>query len=180
MCGVDRRLLQAAYDRSAEGYDERFRALQREKFRAAAPLLALPGAGTLCVDAGGGTGLLLEWARDERPQLLRARWVVVDASLGMLRRARARTPLVVAADLARLPFGAAGLVCAFTSILDAPAHALHELGRAVRAGGQLVASFLVKEAPGGAAVARWSGMRLEAGPVPAGQDVLFVLRKDGP
>ena len=170
---MDRRLLAKAYDRSAEGYDERFRALQRVKFRAAAPLLR---KGPLCVDAGGGTGLLLEWARDERPQLLEtARWLVLDLSLGMLRIARTRTPLVAAADLARLPLRAeADLICAFTSVLDEAPRALGGLGRAVRAGGQLVVSFLAAEAP-----ARFpEGLRLEAGPIPAGQDVVFALRKE--
>ncbi|MGZ6141832.1 MAG: class I SAM-dependent methyltransferase [Myxococcales bacterium] len=168
---MDRRLLAKAYDRSAEGYDERFRALQRVKFRAAAPLLE---PGPLCVDAGGGTGLLLEWARDERPQLLQgARWLVVDLSLGMLRLARGRTPLVVAADLARLPVREADLVCAFTSVLAEVPRALGELERALRPGGQLVVSFLAAEAP-----ARFPDrLRLEAGPLPAGQDVVFSLRK---
>ncbi len=175
---MDPRLLAAAYDRSAEGYDARFRALQRAKFRAAAPLFAPLREEALCVDAGGGTGLFVEWARDERPQLAKARWLVVDLSLGMLRVARTRTPLVAAADLAHLPLRQAGLVCAFTSILAAPDRALCALAAAVEPGGQLVASFLAEEAPAAHLVERWSGLRLEAGPMPAGQDRLFVLRKD--
>jgi ubiquinone/menaquinone biosynthesis C-methylase UbiE len=168
---VDRRLLAKAYDRSAEGYDSRFRELQRVKFRAAAPFLR---PGPLCVDAGGGTGLLLEWARDERPELLRARWLVIDLSLGMLRIARTRTPLVAAADLARLPLREADLICAFTSILDDATRALGETARILKSGGQLIASFLEAEAP-----SRFPpGLRLEAGPLPAGQDVVFALRKD--
>ena len=164
---MDRRLLAKAYDRSAEGYDERFRELQRVKFRAAAPWLS---AGGLCVDAGGGTGLLLEWMRDEQPQLLKSRWLVLDLSLGMLRVARQRTPLVVAADLARLPLRQAELICAFTSILDDAPRALRELASVVR--GRLIVSFLAAEAPS------QFPLRVEAGPLKAGQDVVFVLRKD--
>ena len=170
---MDRRLLAKAYDRSAEGYDERFRELQRVKFRAAAALLR---PGRLCVDAGGGTGLFLEWAREERPHLLTFRWLLIDLSLGMLRIARTRTPLVAAADLARMPVREADLICAFTSVLEDVPRALGELGRILKSGGQFIVSFLAAEAP-----ARFpSGLRLEAAPLPAGQDVVFVLRKDVP
>ena len=170
---MDRRLLAAAYDRSAEGYDARFRDLQRVKYRAAAPFFR-PGG--VCIDAGGGTGLLLEWARDEKPELLRAVWLVADLSLGMLRIARTRTRAVVAADLARLPVREADLVCAFTSVLDDVPQALRELGRAVKPGGQVIVSFLAAEAPAGFP----PPLRLEAGPLVAGQDVVFALRKDAP
>ena len=167
---MERSLLAKAYDRSAEGYDERFRALQRVKFRAAAPYLR---PGPLCVDAGGGTGLLLEWACDEMPGLLRAKWLIVDLSLGMLRIARTRTPLAVAADLARLPLRSADLICAFTSILDDVPRALAELARALGPGGRLIVSFLAAEAP-----ARFP-LQVEAR-LPAGQDLIFALRKDAP
>ena len=177
---MDRRLLAAAYDRSAEGYDARFRELQRVKFRAAAPLLQPVRAGALCLDAGGGTGLFLEWARDEAPQLAAARWLVVDLSLGMLRVARSRTPLVAVADLSRLPLREAGLICAFTSLLDEVSGRMRELGRALEPGGQLVASFLAEEAPPAAEIARAAGLQLEAGPLPAGQDRLFVLKRTAP
>lgn len=177
---MDRRLLAAAYDRSAEGYDARFRELQRVKFRAGAKLLRPPREGALCVDAGGGTGLFIEWARDEAPRLAAARWLVLDRSLGMLRIARSRTPLVAVADLSRLPLRAAGLICAFTSLLDEVPARLRELGRALETGGQLIASFLAAEAPEAAEIASASGLQLEAGPLPAGQDRLFVLKRKAP
>ena len=169
---MDRRLLAAAYDRSAEGYDPRFRELQRVKFRAAAPHLDAP-AGSLCLDAGGGTGLLLEWAREERPALLDSRWVLLDISLGMLRIARSRTPLIAAADLARPPLraGSCALVCAFTSVLDETARALRELAALVAARGTMAVSFLKEEAP------RSLPLSLIA-EADAGQDRLFILRKD--
>ncbi|MCA1826659.1 MAG: hypothetical protein LC689_06930 [Myxococcales bacterium] len=107
---MERGLLVKAYDRSAEGYDERFRELQRVKFRAAAAWLASAG---LCVDASGGTGLLLESARDEKPSC------------------------------------------------------------SLRPGGRVVVSFPAAEEPASLP------LRVEAR-VPAGQDVVFALRKDPP
>jgi len=169
---VDRRLLAAAYDRSAAGYDERFRELQRPKFRAAAPHLIAP-PDSLCLDAGGGTALFQEWAQEEKPGLLAARWLVIDLSLGMLLVARGRAALVVAADLARPPLRPAScaLVCAFTSLLDEVPRALRELAALVQPGGRLVVSFLRAEAP------RSLPLRVAA-EIDAGQDRVFVLRKD--
>ena len=70
----------------------------------------------------------------------------------------------------------ADLICAFTSVLDDVQRTLRELARALRPGGQLVVSFLAAEAPSKFP----PGLRLEAAPSPAGQDVVFVLRKDVP
>jgi SAM-dependent methyltransferase len=169
---VDPRLLKTAYDRSAEGYDARFRELQRPKFRAAAPWLSPPG-GSLCLDAGGGTGLFFEWAAEERRELLQARWLLIDLSLGMLRLARPRTALLAAADLARAPLRPAScaLVCAFTSVLDRVERALHELSALVAPRGILAVTFLRAEAP-------------RSLPLPvlaqaeAGQDRVFIMRKE--
>jgi SAM-dependent methyltransferase len=80
---VDFKTLARAYDRSAASYDDRFRALQRPKYEAAARLLGGLAAGTRCLDAGGGTGLFAEFA----PAL---RVTVLDASLAMLRVAARR------------------------------------------------------------------------------------------
>jgi ubiquinone/menaquinone biosynthesis C-methylase UbiE len=173
---VDRRSLAAAYDRSAAGYDERFRALQREKFRAATPWLSV-GAGALCLDAGGGTGLLCEWAREESPALAAARWVLLDASPDMLRGARGRAAALLCGDLAALPLrdGAFPLVCAFTSVLGDADRALRELWRAVAPRGRLVASFLRDEAPRSLALPAGHAL---AERHPAGQDLLFVLGKE--
>jgi ubiquinone/menaquinone biosynthesis C-methylase UbiE len=172
---VDLRILSAAYDRSAAGYDERFRKLQREKFRAAAPWL-LPDPGAFCLDAGGGTGLLVEWAREEAPSIAQARWLVADVSLGMLRHAEGRGARI-AADIRALPFAEAAftVVCAFTSVLMEAPLALDELARCVAHRGRLAVSFLREQSPRSLRV---RGLRVEAGPVPAGQDELFVLRKE--
>jgi SAM-dependent methyltransferase len=166
----DRKLLSAAYDRSAGSYDERFRALQAPKYLAAMPWLSQ--ARGPCLDAGGGTGLLLEYLKSDLP------WIVLDLSLGMLRQARGRTLLLAQADLARLPFarGTFGTVAAFTSVLDERPRALNELTRVLAPGGQLLVSFLAAEAP--LSLADPLGLRHIAGPIPAGQDALFVLRKE--
>ena len=175
---MDPRLLAAAYDRSAQGYDARFRDLQRVKFRAAAKLVEPPPPGSLCLDAGGGTGLLLEWIAEEQPAWQEARWVLLDLSLGMLKQGRTRSPLLLAADLARPPLlPRFSLVCAFTSVLTDAQRALAALGALLLPDGQLAVSFLSDEAPSGNALARAAGLSLQTGGVPAGQDRLFVLRK---
>jgi ubiquinone/menaquinone biosynthesis C-methylase UbiE len=186
---MDLRLLASAYDRSATTYDERFRALQRVKFRAAAPFLAPLREGDGCLDAGGGTGLFAEWlhASDEPHAALRkglrgARLVVLDASAGMLRVARERGCGAVAGDLARPPLRAASLklIVAFTSILDRVPQSLRALSALLAPGGRLIASFLADEAPAGSVVARETGLVLVSGAVPAGQDRLFALERISP
>jgi SAM-dependent methyltransferase len=178
---MDRKLLAAAYDRSAESYDERFRELQRVKFRAARDLLPPVPAGALCLDAGGGTGLFSEWLREERLPLAEARWLVVDLSLGMLRIARTRTPLVAAADLARPPLRerSCALIVAFTSVLEEVPRALRALGALLLPKGQLLISFLQDEAPPAADLARDCRLHLLAGAIPSGQDRMFVLEQSG-
>jgi SAM-dependent methyltransferase len=179
MAPMDRKLLAAAYDRSAESYDERFRELQRVKFRAARDLLPRVPAGALCLDAGGGTGLFCEWLREERLELAGARWLVLDLSLGMLRIARTRTPLAAAADLARPPLrdGSCALAVAFTSVLEDVPRSLRALGALLAPEGRLLISFLRDEAPPATDVARACRLRLLAGPIPSGQDRMFVLEK---
>src|SRR5438105_3081828 len=107
---VDLHLLRRAYDRSAEGYDQRFRALQREKYRAMAAALPRPPPAGLLLDAGAGTALFAEWLADAaephpelRAGLSALRCLALDASLGMLQQARGRAVLPVVADLALPP-----------------------------------------------------------------------------
>jgi ubiquinone/menaquinone biosynthesis C-methylase UbiE len=184
---VDSRSLAAAYDRSAEGYDERFRALQREKYRAAAPVLAgMRFDGGPALDAGSGTALFAEWLADDaephsdvRRALARFRWVALDLSTGMLRRGRGRSALPVVADLARpaLRDGSCALAVAFTSVLEEKPRALAALGRCLRPGAFLIATFLKAECPSAVDLERWSGLRVQSGPLEAGQDLLFSLRR---
>jgi len=183
---MDRDLLARAYDRSADGYDQRFRELQREKYRAGARLLAsCPLQRGPVLDAGGGTGLFQEWLADPeepapelRERLRGERLVVLDASLGMLRRARSRAPLCVAADLSRPPLRPAfALVVAFTSVLGDAAASLRALSSLVAPGGALLLTFLAGEAPPAAWLARVCAMRPGGGPLPAGQDRAFLLQR---
>ncbi len=178
-------MLARAYDRSAAGYDERFRSLQRLKYRAAAALLSPPAAG-LALDAGAGTGLFAEWLGDEgepapalRADLRALTWVALDLSQGMLQRARPRAVLPVVADLAAPPLadGSCALVVAFTSVLEEKSRGLRALARLLRPSGVLVATFLRDEAPVPAQVGRLAGLQLLHGPLAAGQDVLFLARR---
>ena len=169
---MDLKTLARAYDRSAASYDERFRALQRPKYEAAARLLGGLAAGTRCLDAGGGTGLFAEFA----PTL---RVTVLDASLEMLRVAarRAGSLSCVLGDLAAPPFVPRSfpLVVSFTAVLGDVPRALRALGALVSPGGRLVVSFLAGEAPAAAQLARHAGLIVVAGPVLAGQDEVTVL-----
>ena len=194
---MDLATLSRAYDRSAAGYDQQFRALQQEKYRAAAALLVpwllgpTPGLpeGARVLDAGAGTGLFAEWlcAGDEplaqvrallRAPLERGRLVALDASRAMVRKALPRRASAVVADLAQPPLrpGAFALVLAFTSVLERVPQALGALGALCAPGGALCVSFLARESPTAPAVAAASGLGYLAG-VRAGQDQLFLLAR---
>jgi ubiquinone/menaquinone biosynthesis C-methylase UbiE len=174
----DRKLLAKAYDRSAETYDERFRALQEVKYRAALPFLPRLPPGALCLDAGGGTGLFPLFLQEQNHPLARQRWLIFDLSVGMLRKACTRASLVAAVDLARPPLrpNSCSLVVAFTSLLEEVELTVSEMQALLVPGGTFVASFLAPEAKTG--LAPCGGLRLIAGPMPAGQDLLFAFRKD--
>jgi ubiquinone/menaquinone biosynthesis C-methylase UbiE len=174
---MDRKALAAAYDRSADSYDERFGALQEVKYRAALPHLPAVAEGALCLDAGGGTGLFQAFLQEQNHALSRARWLLLDMSVGMLRAARKRSPLFVAADLSYPPLRpeTVALAVAFTSLLEDVRRTLRQMQLLLVPGGSLVASFLAPEAK--AALAEVGSLRQMAGPVEAGQDQLYVFRK---
>ena len=182
---MDRDLLARAYDRTAAIYDEQFRAQQREKYRAAARLLqaeALPPGPVL--DAGGGTALFAEWLADPsepspavREEIRARKLLVLDASLGMLRRAASRACFPIAGDLQQPPFGARfALVVAFTSILGDTLAGVRALGCVLAPSGLLALTLLSREALPAARLARAAGLRHLAGPAPAGRDRAFLLR----
>jgi SAM-dependent methyltransferase len=182
---VDRTTLARAYDGSAESYDDRFRTLQREKYRAAAGLLARPLPAGDILDAGGGTALFSEWLADAsephpdlRAALQRRRLVVLDASLGMLGRAHIRTPLCVAGDLAAPPLQprSFALVLAFTSVLEEPARGLRALGALLVPDGLLLATFLEAEVPAAEDTFAKAGLDRIAD-AEAGQDRAFLLHR---
>jgi ubiquinone/menaquinone biosynthesis C-methylase UbiE len=174
---MDRKALAAAYDRSATTYDARFQALQEVKYRAALPWLPALPEGALCLDAGGGTGLFQAFLQERNHPLARARWLLLDLSLGMLRAGRGRSPLLVAADLSHPPLrpSSVALAVAFTSLLEDQRRTLRQMQLLLVPGGSLVASFLAPEAK--AALAEVGSLRHMAGPVEAGQDQLYVFRK---
>jgi SAM-dependent methyltransferase len=173
----DRKVLAAAYDRTADTYDARFRELQTPKYLAALPFLPAVPEGALCLDAGGGTGLFLEFLHEQNHPLAQANWLLLDLSLGMLRKARGRPGMTVAADLSHPPLrpSCVTVVVAFTSLLENVGRTVREMQLLLVPGGSLVASILAPEAK--AALAEVVSMRHMAGPVPAGQDRLFVFRK---
>lgn len=158
-------ILRASYDRSAGRYDEEFRPLQREKYRAllgdGGPLAAMLGRkGARVIDIGCGTGLLGEWLAEAG--IATAGLVGVDLSHGMTRRARGRGLAAVEGDLERLPFrdGAFAGAVAFTAlgiVPGSPARALAEAARVLAPGGFLVLSVLRAGAAGFEAELRAAG-----------------------
>jgi uncharacterized protein (TIGR02266 family) len=197
---MDLRTLSRAYDRSAASYDERFRALQRPKYRAAAGLLEKAGfearwfpRDALILDAGAGTGLFVEWLRDEQEphaslrklllgKVVSGRFLSIDASAAMLRGGFSRTRTVACADLANPPLkpGSCALVLSFTALLENVPRSLRALGALLQPNGLLVASFLAREAPASEQMARWSGLPTFAGPLAAGQDLVHLVGMASP
>ncbi len=195
---MDLRTLSRAYDRSAATYDERFRELQRPKYRVAAKLLeSVPdAAGMLArdaaiLDAGAGSGLFAEWLADEaesspavrsllRAQASRGRLLALDASVEMVRLARMRGVHAFVADLARPPLaaGSCSLVVSFTAILEQTRESMGALAALLEPGGLLCVSFLAGESPSSQQLSRWSGLTLAAAPSLAGQDLVHLLRAD--
>ncbi len=98
--------------------------------------LAVPPGGRV-LDAGGGTGRVAVHLRD-----LGGEVVLLDRSLPMLRRARARGLATLAGDVTRLPFPDATfdrvVVVDALHHFTRPAAAIGELLRVLRPGGRLV------------------------------------------
>jgi SAM-dependent methyltransferase len=171
---MDAETLRRAYDRSAEGYDQRFTALQHVKFEAM--LAGAPVRGRV-LDAGAGTGLLAAWlkrapsATEGAPDVI----VALDISREMLRRAPGPR---VQGDLLRPPFKPASFdwVCAFTSIIgpENVAPALGALALLVAPGGTLVATILPDDLRG---EPRAPGLRTVRTRIPCGQDLGYLWRR---
>lgn len=164
---MDRRLLRASYDRSADTYDAIFTPLQRPKILALRDALPADAQGPT-LDVGAGTGLVA--------RLIGGDPVQVDLSLGMLARATGRRAL---ADLHALPFPDAvfGIVWSVTSLIDFvdPAPAVRELIRVLSPGGYLAISVLAREdcAALERALAAVGPIRAR---VPCGQDQGFIAQ----
>jgi SAM-dependent methyltransferase len=178
-------VLRASYDRSASDYDASLAEVQAVKYDALlrdVPDVEAALAAAPALDLGCGTGLL-------SARLAQRGWstrlVGLDMSGSMLARAKPRLALRVQGLSAPLPFADAcfGLVAAVTvlRILDAPvAPTLAEVDRVLRPGGLFLVSVLRGRDDG--SIAGWlrdAGYALD-GPRPAGQDVAWVARKQGP
>jgi len=132
---------QAYYDEFSDWYErERHRGYHALLDRLEVELVAPHCPGRTLLDAGCGTGLILEKLRP-----LASCPVGVDLSAGMLRRARSRGLSVVQASLTSLPFAEAtfDVVCSFKVLahvedIDA---ALVELTRVCKPGGRLFLEF---------------------------------------
>lgn len=181
-------LLRASYDRSAAGYDARFRDLQRVKYAsllgaradALGPFIAEGGR---VLDLGCGTGLLEEWLRDVGAAP-RATFVGLDLSHAMLAGASERLRARVQGDSERQPFrdGSFAAAAAFTvlGILPgSPARALAELRRVLAPGGALFVSVLGEIAGGPSAFRAELGAAgfLVRASCACGQDVGFACAR---
>ncbi len=181
------RTLRAAYDRTANEYDDRFRALQRLKFitmvDAAGDELAARLRHERVLDLGCGTGLLGEYLMDVG---LRARPIIgLDLSHRMLRHVDRRAVVAVQGDAAALAFAGASfdVVLAFTVLEiwpdpDRTRLALDEVRRVLSVGGIFVVTVLAAaDALGFAghlAAAGFSAVRVPD----CGQDVGYVCRRE--
>lgn len=172
---LDRDALRRSYDRSAATYDDRFRALQRDKYA------VMLGNGTDLgrrpwLDLGCGTGLLKAYLEDHGD--VGNGVFGLDFSHAMLVHARQRGLAVARGDVDVLPFADATFdaVLAFTvlGILPDPAgeeRTLAEVARVLVRHGLFVLTVLqANHDPALVDRLRAAGLRLDAAR-PCGQDV---------
>lgn len=131
------------YNASAATYDPLYREEQGIKF---AFLLnrVMPKGGEVVLDAGCGTGLLLEVLSRRRDCTV----VGLDISLGMLREAKRKgtTAELVLGDIERMPFRDCSFDVSFSvsaiQLAEDPKAAVAELRRVLRKGGRIGVSYL--------------------------------------
>jgi SAM-dependent methyltransferase len=128
----------AVYDRGVEGYVNRWSAVILPASQSVVAAMQLEPAATV-IDVGAGSGAVVPAVRRASPA---GTVVAVDASLEMLRVARADTEaFVVHADGLRLPVAdrsAAAVLLAFVLFhMASPPDALAEARRVLRAGGKI-------------------------------------------
>jgi ubiquinone/menaquinone biosynthesis C-methylase UbiE len=143
---LDHETLRRSYERSAPTYDERFRALQSEKYAVMLGETADLGRGPW-LDLGCGTGLLKAHLGERG--LDTACLVGLDFSRAMLERARTRGLPVAQGGMDVLPFhdAAFGAVFAFTALgivpdVELERHTLAEVARVLERGGVFVLTVL--------------------------------------
>jgi ubiquinone/menaquinone biosynthesis C-methylase UbiE len=147
------------YDRFSASYERRrghgYHALIDELESSMVPA----GPATRLLEAGCGTGLVLERLRSHGAELFG-----IDLSAGMLVLARQRGHRVAHASITHLPFadGSFDVACSFKVLAHVPdiEAAIRELARVVRPGGTLVLEFYNRQSLRGL---RWRLKRLFGG-----------------
>ncbi len=135
------------YDATAAIYDERYEVEQRTKIGFLTSRLR-PGRGSLVIDVGCGTGILLEGLKGG------PHCVGLDPSIGMLREAKRKgcAADVVLADAMHLPIrsGVADYVFSVSvlQLLDEPPAGAKEMIRILKSGGWVGVSALLKSFTG--------------------------------
>lgn len=131
------------YNASAPLYDSRYTEEQQVKAGFLLNRVRLCG-GEVVIDAGCGTGILLEIISKRAAATL----VGLDSSIGMLREARRKgiNAELVLGDIEHMPFrdGAADAVFSISVIqlAEDPRAALEEMRRVLKVGGSLAVSYL--------------------------------------
>lgn len=166
------------YEATAQGYDELYRAEQYEKYFAA--LRRVPPSGRV-LDAGCGTGLLIEFLALQGLLRYVEEYVCLDYSGNMLRIAAGRARLycrgkcsIVEGNVESLPFRdkAFDTVYSFTvlDLVDSLERAVQELVRVSR--GPVVVSMLKKLPYKDMLIARETSILAVTS-----KDVIFILNK---
>ncbi|MGQ9720675.1 MAG: class I SAM-dependent methyltransferase [Candidatus Jordarchaeum sp.] len=133
------------YDQTAWIYDQRYREIQEEKYRSIFSRITLK-KGELTLDAGCGTGLLLEKFSSKQ------RVIGIDFSMEMIRIAknRIRNSNLIQADLNSLPFKDKTFSKVFgvtvLQNLKRPQKAVKEIARIIQKRGLVILSTLSKRA----------------------------------
>ncbi|MDI9644496.1 MAG: class I SAM-dependent methyltransferase [Candidatus Verstraetearchaeota archaeon] len=147
------------YDASSATYDSLYKEEQEVKFGFLLNRVRPGGGEEVVLDAGCGTGLLLE--------ALSRRWgctlVGLDSSEGMLREAKRKGTAanLVLGDIEKMPFKDGSFDIAFSvsviQLADDPEEAIGEIRRVLKKGGRVGISYLRRA---GIAVPRIRGLRV--------------------
>ena len=176
-----RSFLRDSYDRSAAGYDERFRGLQATKYSllwaGAEELLAPAFAGGRVLDLGCGTGLFSDHLASLA--LPKAKVVGLDGSFDMAKQACGRASYVVQGDGECLPFcsGAFDAVVAVTVVRIVAAsdgRIVGEVARVLKPGGVFALTVLAASCDAGLRETLAANGLAVQRQFPCGQDVAIV------
>jgi len=147
--GRDKRIISLKYDTLAPIYEETYGEEQLKKYRVIASHL-VDRERSICVELGCGTGLGLEGCKE----IFEERWVGIDLSKGMLRKAKRRLAARERGDLvlgdsefSPVRCRSADLVISVTLLSKTPnpTNTLKEMRRIVKPQGEVVVTVLKKE-----------------------------------